>query len=139
MIVSVLTSQLSDENKNAPDTILLRSDGPPMRTRANSPSRFHLSGTRNRDILNFLISQVTVPNGSGGRRRRGNPSRILKRKLTESARESPKSFRLAEPVRVAPGDARSTTRPHHSPIPHARICLTDQASCRRICITMMHR
>ena len=50
------------------------------------------------------------------RRRRGDPPMLGqggKRKLTESAREFPKAFRLAEPVNVAPGCARGTARTHH--------------------------
>ena len=69
--------------------------------------------TRNWDILNFLISQVTVPDGSGCHRRRGDPPRIGqdgKRKLTESAGGFPKSFRLTESVRVAPRPTEYSSR-----------------------------
>src|SRR4029077_10354059 len=50
------------------------------------------------------------------RRGRGDQPRLCqggKRKLTESAREFPKAFRLAEPVSVAPGGAGATARTHH--------------------------
>ena len=66
--------------------------------------------------MNLLDVQVMEPGGSGGHRRRGDPPRLGqegKRKLTESAREFPKAFRLAEPVRVAPGGAGAPARPHH--------------------------
>ena len=42
------------------------------------------------------------------------------RKLTESAREFPKAFRLAEPGRVAPGGAGAPARPHHLGISQPR-------------------
>jgi len=55
---------------------------------------------KNKDILSFLLSQ-----GWGGRERRSPEAPRIgqegKRKLTESAREFPKVFRLAEPVRGA--------------------------------------
>ena len=74
----------------------------------------HASGTTNKNILSFLSFQVGIARRGGGHRRRRDQPRLDfegRRKLTESAREFPKAFRLAEPVRVAPGGAGALAGP----------------------------
>ncbi|MDP1947573.1 MAG: hypothetical protein Q8L77_08745 [Nitrospirota bacterium] len=63
----------------------------------HTPSAISHTLDENRGILSFLLSLVVGPGGSGGHRRRGTTPRIRKQKLTGSAREFPKAFRLAEP------------------------------------------
>ena len=91
-------------------------------------------GVRTRKLghSEFLVTEVVGDGRSEGHRRRGDPPRLGqegKRKLTESSREFPKAFRLAEPVRVAPEGAEHLPGPSTSAF-HCLVPSVSPIPCR---------
>ena len=86
-----------------------KNNSPLMKCHRGTPGTRKLGNSEFPDV-------VGGEGGSGGHGGAGDPPRLGqegKRKLTESAREFPKAFRLAESVRVAPGGAGALAGPHH--------------------------
>ena len=84
-----------------------KNNSPLMKCHRGTPGTRKLGNSEFPDV-------VGGEGGSGGHGGAGDPPRLGqegKRKLTESAREFPKAFRLAESVRVAPGGAGALAGP----------------------------
>ena len=100
------------------------------------PSRERI-GPENGDILNFPMSRWWGWQERRSPEARGDPPRLGqegKQKLTESAREFPKAFRLAEPVRVVRGNEKGRVQV----LSGGRIFLRSSISGWSSCVTESH-